>query len=155
MQAAFLVVTLLSLASAAQAGVSCKFGSETIAAADVQTMFQYSASGQRGKTGKVSYFRLMTHDDAPGASSGIQVKTVDVMKPGDYAMTTEAGWTSVIRLHGKEQRVTAGKFSFTRFEVSGSRGHAAGTLEFTTAQTRGSCSFDVDVQALNRDTLPH
>lgn len=152
----FLPALLLAgCVAGAHAGVDCQFGGEAIAADDVQTMFQYSASSTRDRNGKLSYFRLMTHDEGPGPSSGLQVKTVDVTTPGDYAMAKEPGWTSVIRLHGKDQRVTVGKFSFTRFDVSGPRGHAAGTLAFTTAKTTGSCTFDVEFSAVDRDTLPH
>ncbi|MCE4556453.1 hypothetical protein [Pelomonas cellulosilytica] len=154
MRQLLLASSVLVLAATARADVNCKFGDVAFASADVQTLFQYSASGERGKSGKVSFFRLMAHDGSTPSSS-IELKTVDVMKPGDFDLAKEAGWTSVIRLHGKMQRVTGGKFSFTRFEVSGSRGHAAGTLVFKTASTEGSCAFDVDVQAVDRDSLPH
>jgi hypothetical protein len=154
MKKPLIALSLLALAAVARADVKCAFGDAAIATADAQTMFQYSASGAPGKSGKISFFRLIAHDGA-SPSSSIELKVVDVMAPGDFAMTMEPGWTSVIRLHGKQQRVTAGKFSFSRFEVSGSRGRAVGTLEFKTAQTQGHCSFDVELQAVDRDTLPH
>lgn len=154
MKKPLLALPLLALAAAAQAGVNCKFDDVTIATDDTSTMFQYSASGQPGRTGKISFFRLMANDGG-NPSSSIELKTVDVMKPGEFAMTKDAGWVSVIRLHGKTQRVTAGKFSFKRFDVAGSGGRAAGTLEFTTAKTEGRCDFDVEFSAVDRDLLPH
>lgn len=56
-------------------------------------------------------------------------------------------------MQGKQQRVTSGKFHFTHFEMHDSTGRAAGTVEFTTEQTRGSCRFDVEVKGINRDRL--
>ncbi|MBW8844235.1 MAG: hypothetical protein JF607_04590 [Burkholderiales bacterium] len=146
-------LVLLALATGAQAGVSCKIGGADIRVSDSLADFNYSPSGKPGHTGKVSRFRLMTLDGGEGPTSSVELKAVDITTPGDYAVSNESLWRSVIRVQGKQQKVTGGKFKFTRFEMHDSAGRAAGTVEFTTDQTSGSCSFDVEVKGINRDRL--
>jgi len=144
----------LLLAAAARADVQCQFADITLNTGHTQSQLQHSASGQRGRSGKLSFFAVRAgNDDNP--SSSIDLKAVDVTAPGDYDIAHEPGWASVIRVHGKMQRITSGRITFTQFAVSGPRAHATGTASFKTAQTEGRCSFDVDVQAVDRDTLPH
>ncbi len=148
-----IALTLLVLAAGAHAGVSCKIGGADIRVSESLADFNYSPSGKPGATGKVSRFRLMTLDGGDGPTSSVELKTVDITTPGDYTLSTESLWRSVIRVQGKQQKVTGGKFKFTRFEMHDSAGRAAGTVEFTTEQASGSCSFDVEVQGINRDRL--
>ena len=149
----FITLALLGLTASAQAGVSCKIGGADIRVSDSLADFNYSPSGKPGATGKVSRFRLMTLDGGDAPTSSIELKTVDVTAPGDYTLAMESLWRSVIRVQGKQQRVTGGKFSFTRFEMHDATGRAVGKVEFTTDQTSGSCSFDVEVKGINRDRL--
>lgn len=148
-----LALILLGLAASAQAGVSCKIGGADIRVSDSLADFNYSPSGKPGNTGKLSRFRLMTLDGGEAPTSSIELKAVDITAPGDYTLAMESLWRSVIRVQGKQQRVTGGKFHFTRFEMHDAVGRAAGTVEFTTDQTSGSCSFDVEVKGINRDRL--
>lgn len=148
-----LTLALLALAAGAQAGVSCKIGGADIRVSDSLADFNYSASGKVAATGKLSRFRLMTLDMGEGPTSGVELKAVDITTAGDYELAMESLWRSVIRVQGKSQRVTAGKFHFTRFEMKDTTGRAAGTVEFTTDKTSGSCTFDVEVKGINRDRL--
>lgn len=88
--------------------------------------------------------------DSPVASSW---KTVDVTAPGDYPLSTESLWRSSIRVQGVDQRVSSGRFRFTRFEIKDSRGRAVGAVEFSAANSSGACTFDVEVKGQNRDRL--
>lgn len=148
-----LTLALLGLAASAQAGVSCKIAGADIRVSDSMADFNYSPSGKAGATGKLSRFRLMTLDGGDAPTSSVELKAVDITAPGDYALAMESLWRSVIRVQGKSQRVTGGKFHFTRFEMKGSVGRAAGTAEFTTDAASGSCSFDVEVKGIDRDRL--
>lgn len=148
-----LTLALLGLAASAQAGVSCKIAGADIRVSDSMADFNYSPSGKAGATGKLSRFRLMTLDGGGAPTSSVELKAVDITTPGDYALSMESLWRSVIRVQGKSQRVTAGKFHFTRFEMKDSVGRAAGTVEFTTDSTSGSCAFDVEVKGIDRDRL--
>lgn len=142
------------LAAPAQATVSCQVGGADIPMSASMADFNYSASGKAGAgTGRVSLFRLMAGNDGEDQRLSIELKTVDVSKPGEYPVVDESGWRSVIRVQGKKQRVTGGKFNFSRFDMKGNSGRAAGTVEFTTEQTRGRCSFDVEVKGIERDRL--
>ena len=149
----FLALALLALAASAQAGVSCKIAGADIRVSDSLADFNYSPSGKPGATGKLSRFRLMTLDGGDAPTSSVELKTVDITTPGDYTLSMESLWRSVVRVQGKSQRVTSGKFHFTRFEMKDSLGRAAGTVEFTTDQVSGSCNFDVEVKGINRDRL--
>ena len=153
MKQTLISLALLSLATAASAGVSCKIGDADIRVSDSLADFNSSPSGKPGHTGRVSRFRLMTLDGGGAPTSSVELKAVDITTPGDYALANESLWRSVIRVQGKQQRVTGGQFHFTHFEMHDSTGRAAGTVEFTTAQTRGSCRFDVEVKGINRDRL--
>ncbi|MBI3349576.1 MAG: hypothetical protein HY020_20500 [Burkholderiales bacterium] len=146
-------LTLIGLSICAQASISCKIGGVDIRVSDNLADFNYSPSGKPGSTGKLSRFRLMTLDGGEAPTSSIELKTVDITTPGDYALSTESLWRSVIRVQGKQQKVTGGKFHFTRFEMHDATGRAAGTVEFTTEQISGSCVFDVEVKGINRDRL--
>jgi len=138
----FVALTLLALAASAQAGVSCKF-------ADLS----HSPAGKRDANGKLSLFRLLTLDESDGDTNSIELKTVDVTRPGDYSLSIEPGWRSLVNVRGKREKVIGGKFHITQFEVKDTVAHAVGTVEFTSETTRGACSFDVPVQAINRDRL--
>ena len=149
-----LLLLTTSLCGASSAEVNCKIGGREIRVAEAISDFNYSAKGVRGaSSGKVSHFRLITIDDGDGPTSGIELKTVDVTALGEYALSTESLWRSNFRLNDKDQNVTTGRFNFTRFEMQGSRGRAAGTVEFASALNSGSCSFNVEVMVLNRDRL--
>lgn len=148
-----LALLLAGATASAHAGVSCKIGGTSIDAAGSLADFNYSPSGKAGRTGRVSLFRLMTRDNGDGPSSGVDLKAVDITRAGDYPVVDEAGWRSSIRVKGKRQRITSGQFRFTQFEMRDTTGRAVGTVEFTTEQTSGSCSFDVEVQGINRDRL--
>ena len=153
MNKSLLAFALLALAASAQAGTSCKIASADIRVSDSYSDFNYSPSGKAGATGKLSRFRLMTLDGGEAPTSNVELKTVDITGPGDYTLSMESLWRSVIRVQGKSQRVTAGKFHFTRFEMKDTVGRAAGTVEFTTDQASGSCTFDVEIKGINRDRL--
>jgi hypothetical protein len=153
-----LLVTLLASAAtvctaAGPGTVRCKIGGKDLAFAGVVADHNYSASGVKGATGQVSRFRLIGFDDPADDGSGIELKTVDVTVAGDYALSTESLWRSTFRAQGKEQRVSSGRFRFTRFEMKESRGRAQGTVEFSAGASGGSCSFDVEVKGVNRDRL--
>jgi hypothetical protein len=145
------LVLLAWSAAAAQASVSCKINGNEIRVAEAMAHHDYSASGKKGASGHVSLFRLLTLDDSDGPTSSIELKTVDVSKPGDYRLSSEPGWTSRIRDRDDDQYVTSGRFRFTRFEPGQPGGRAVGTVEFTTGRASGSCSFDVLIQGINRD----
>lgn len=153
MKKTLLAFLLVGLAAVAQADVSCRIGGADIRVSGSFSDFNYSPSGKPGATGKLSRFRLMTLDGGEAPTSSVELKAVDVTTPGDYTLAMESLWRSVIRVQGKQQRVTAGKFHFTRFDMKDSVGRAAGSVEFTTEQTSGSCSFDVEVKGINRDRL--
>lgn len=153
MNKSLLALALLAVATGAQADVACKIGNADIRVSGSFSDFNYSPSGKPGHTGRVSRFRLMTLDGGDSPTSSVELKAVDITTPGDYAVANESLWRSVIRVQGKSQRVTGGTFHFTRFEMHDSSGRAAGTVEFTTDQTRGSCTFDVEVKGINRDRL--
>jgi hypothetical protein len=143
-----------TLAVGARADVSCQVGGADLPMAGSLADFNYSASGKAGgSSGRVSLFRLMAGNEGEDRRLSIELKTVDVSKPGEYPVVDESGWRSVIRVQGKKQRVTGGKFQFSRFEMRGHTGRAAGSVEFTTEQTRGRCTFDVEVKGIERDRL--
>lgn len=144
---------LAGVAAGAQAGVSCKIGGADIKVTDSLADFNYSPSGKPGNTGKLSRFRLITLDSSGGPTSSVELKAVDITTAGDYAVANEPLWRSVIRVSGKQQRTTGGQFHFTRFEMHDAVGRAAGTVEFTTDKTSGSCTFDVEIKGINRDRL--
>ena len=56
-------------------------------------------------------------------------------------------------MQGDDQRVTSGRFRFTRFEMKDSQGRAVDTAEFRAGKSSGACSFDVEVKGVNRDRL--
>jgi hypothetical protein len=150
----FVALTLLATAAAsAQAGVNCKFNGRDIVVSDSLADLQYSASGKRDRNGNLSMLRLLTLDDSEGDTHSVELKTVDVTKPGDYPLSLAPGWRSNVDANGEHERVTGGVFHIRRFEISGAEGRAAGTVEFTTAKTQGVCSFDVPLQAMERDRL--
>lgn len=149
----FVALTLLALAASAQAGVSCKFGGAAINVSDSLADLSHSPAGKRDANGKLSLFRLLTLDDSDGDTNSIELKTVDVTKPGDYPLSLEPGWRSLVDVRGKREKVSGGRFHITQFEVRDMVAHAVGTVEFTAETTRGACSFDVPVQAINRDRL--
>jgi hypothetical protein len=146
-------LTLLAAAASAQAGVNCKFGGAAINVSESLADLSHSPSGKRDLNGKLSLFRLVTLDESEGDTNSIELKTADVTKPGDYVLSLEPGWRSSVDVRGKREKVSGGKFHFTHFEVRDSVGRAAGTVEFTSETTRGVCTFDVPVQAMNRDRL--
>ena len=148
-----LAFALAGLATTAQADVSCKIGGADIRVSGSFSDFNYSPSGKPGNTGRLSRFRLMTLDGGEGATSSVELKAVDITTPGDYPVANESLWRSVIRVQGKKQHVTGGQFHFTHFEMHDTTGRAAGTVEFKTEQTSGSCRFDVEVKGINRDRL--
>jgi hypothetical protein len=133
--------------------VRCKIGSKDVVGVLVLADFNYSASGVKAATGKVSRFRLMANDEAAGETSGIELKAVDITTLGDYELSTESLWRSSVRVQGDDQRVTSGRFHLTRFEMKDSRGRAAGTVQFNTSKTSGVCSFDVELKGVERDRL--
>lgn len=148
-----IALLLAGLATSVHAGIDCDIGGSRITLLDGVADFNYSPSGKPGATGKVSLFRLMGlgPDDSPLGT--LELKAVDVTTPGDYALSQASGWRSAIHFDKKRQRVTGGKFSFSRFEMRDHTGRAAGRVEFTTDKTSGSCSFDVEVKGINRDRL--
>jgi hypothetical protein len=153
---AFTTLTFLLLAANAHAGVTCKIGGAPIVVSDSLADASYSPSGKRDTSnGRLSLFRLMTMDmsEGDGDTSSVELKTADVTKPGDYPLSLEPGWRSNSDVKGAKQRVTGGKFHFTKFELSGNTGRAVGTVDFTTEKTSGACTFDVTVQAINRDAM--
>ena len=149
----FIATTLLALAASAQAGVSCKFGGAAINVSDSLADLSHSPAGRRDANGKLSLFRLLTLDESEGDTNSIELKTADVTKPGDYALSLEPGWRSLVNVRGQREKLSGGKFHITQFEVRDTVAHAVGTVEFTSETTRGICSFDVQVQAINRDRL--
>jgi hypothetical protein len=135
------------------AGVTCTMGGSEVPIGESMSDFVYSARGVPGEaTGKISHFRLMAMGTGDAkTSSNIQLKTVDVKGPGSYPVVNESLWRSTVRERGKNQKTTGGRFVFTKFDVNGMRGHAVGTVEYTTEQSKGACSFDVEFTAVNRD----
>lgn len=150
---AFAPVFLLILSAAAQAEVRCEFNGRAIPVAESTVVFHYSASGTRGPSGKVSHFRLSTLDGSDGPTSSVELKAVDITTPGEYALTTESGWRSTLLVNGKKQKVLSGRFVFATFTAARAHGRAAGTVEFDTGATRGSCRFDVEFSPLETDGL--
>jgi hypothetical protein len=148
-----IALLLAGLAAGAHAGIDCTIGGERITLHDGMADFNYSPSGKPGVTGKVSLFRLMGLGEDSSPLGTLELKAVDVTGAGDYALSLASGWRSAIHFERKRQRVTGGKFTFTRFEMRDHTGRAAGRVEFTTDKTRGSCSFDVEVKGINRDRL--
>lgn len=149
----FIALTLLSLAATAHAGIDCEIGGQRIKLRDGIADFNYSASGTPGVTGKVSLFRLLGLGPEGGPLGSLELKTVDVTTPGDYALSTAATWRSAFHFNGKRQRVSSGKFSFSRFEISDHLGRAAGRVEFSADAASGVCTFDVEIKGINRDRL--
>lgn len=96
----------------------------------------------------------MTLDTSDGPTSNVELKTVDVQSAGDYRLSMEPGWRSNIRARDDDQAVTSGQFRFTRFDVKGEAGRAAGSVEFKTDKTSGTCTFDIALKVFNRDRLP-
>lgn len=149
----WLPLVLLGLGAVAQAEVRCHIGGREIPVANAMADFNDASSGERASTGKLSRFRLLTLDLSAGPNSSVELKTVDVTAPGEYALSTEALWRSVVRVANERQKVTAGRFRFTHFEIVEGRGRAVGTVEFNTEATKGSCSFDLEFKGVNRDRL--
>lgn len=153
MKKPLIALLLAGLAAGAHAGIDCDIGGTRIQLLDGIADFNYSPSGRPGATGKLSRFRLMGLGPESSPLGTLELKTVDVTTPGDYPLSLDSGWRSAIHFQGKRQRVTGGKFSFTRFEMRDHTGRAAGRVEFATDKTSGSCSFDVEVKGINRDRL--
>lgn len=143
-------LALLLLSGAAQAEVACDFGGGEQIAPAYEASFMYSSSGERGReTGKVSHFRLMTL----GMSRDLELKTFDITTPGDYRLSTETLWRSVISEKGKRLKVSSGKFYFSHFEMHGFHGRASGTIEFLAEGVSGKCRFAVEIKGSDRDRL--
>jgi hypothetical protein len=149
----FIALILLGLVAAAHAGIDCEIGGTRLKLVDGEASFNYSPSGKPGASGEVSLFRLLGLGPEGGPLGSFDMKTVNVSKPGDHALSMKPTWRSALHFDGKRQRVTGGKFSFTRFEIREHVGRAAGRVEFTTDKTSGSCSFDVEIHGINRDRL--
>jgi hypothetical protein len=136
----FLALTLLaSTAASALAGVNCKFNGCDIIVCDSLADLQYSASGkrERERNDNLSMLRLLTLQASKGDTQSVELKTVDVTQPGDYPLSWAPGWRSNVDAHGEHGHVTGGVFHIRRFEVNGTEGRAAVTVEFATAKIQG------------------
>ncbi|KQW51461.1 MULTISPECIES: hypothetical protein [unclassified Roseateles] len=148
-----LAFSFLTLAAGAQAAVDCQFNGRPVVVSESFADFHTNSLGKRDVNGYLSMFRLLTMDESDGGPNSVELKTIDVTKPGRYALSKDAGWRSQIDVQGDTVPTTGGEFNITRLEVRGSTGRAAGTVTFSTAKVNGSCRFDVELVVVDRGPM--